>query len=197
MDEAPFEDSAAAPLRVAEPPAAVAVAAKTPIAPRPTVALAPAVSAPAPAPAPAAAPAVPQLQRTALGDRWAEVVASLASANVITALVRELAMQAELTSIDAAESGGERWGLKVERETLRTPTLAEKLQAALVAHAGLNVKIEVSAGVPEDSPARRDAEAAALRQREAEAIIHNDPLVQAMLAQFSTARIVPGSIRPA
>ena len=195
MDEAPFEDSAAAPVRVAEPPAAVAVAvaAKTPIAPRPTVAVAPAVSAPAPA----AAPAVPQLQRTALGDRWAEVVASLASANVITALVRELAMQAELTSIDAAEGGGERWGLKVERETLRTPTLAEKLQAALAAHAGLNVKIEVSAGVPEDSPARRDAEAAALRQREAEAIIHNDPLVQAMLAQFSTARIVPGSIRPA
>jgi DNA polymerase-3 subunit gamma/tau len=52
-------------------------------------------------------------------------------------------------------------------------------------------------GVPGDSPARREAEAAARRQREAEAIIHDDPLVQAMLAQFSTARIVPGSIRPA
>ena len=191
MDEAPFEDAAAAPLRAAEPPVAVAVAAKPPIVPRPTVAAAPAASVPV------AASADPRVQRTALGDRWAEVVASLASANVITALVRELAMQAELRSIDAAEGGGERWGLKVERETLRTPTLAEKLQTALVTHAGLNIKIEVSAGVPEDSPARRDAEAAALRQREAEAIIHNDPLVQAMLAQFSTARIVPGSIRPA
>ncbi len=191
MDEAPFEDRAAAPLRAAEPPAAVA--AKPPIVPRPTVAAPPAASAPAPA----AAPADPRVQRTALGDRWAEVVASLNSANAITALVRELAMQAELISIDAAEGGGERWGLKVERETLRVPTLAEKLQAALAAHAGLNVKIEVGAGVPDDSPARRDAEAAALRQREAEAIIHNDPLVQAMLAQFSTARIVPGSIRPA
>lgn len=193
MDEAPFEDGAAAPLRVAEPPAAVAVAVKPPIVPRPTVAAAPAASAPAPA----AASADPRVQRTALGDRWAEVVASLNSANAITALVRELAMQAELISIDAAEGGGERWGLKVERETLRQPTLAEKLQAALVAHTGQNIKIEASAGVPDDSPARRDAEAAALRQREAEAIIHNDPLVQAMLAQFSTARIVPGSIRPA
>ena len=195
MDEAPFEDGAAAPLRVAEPPAAVAVAvaAKAPIVPRPTVAAAPATSAPAPI----AASADPRVQRTALGDRWAEVVASLNSANAITALVRELAMQAELISIDAAEGGGERWGLKVERETLRAPTLSEKLQAALVAHTGQNIKIEASAGVPDDSPARRDAEAAALRQREAEAIIHNDPLVQAMLAQFSTARIVPGSIRPA
>jgi DNA polymerase III subunit gamma/tau len=34
------------------------------------------------------------------------------------------------------------------------------------------------------------------RQREAEQIIQNDPLVQEMLAQFKTARIVPGSIKP-
>ncbi|HEX5683117.1 MAG TPA: DNA polymerase III subunit gamma/tau [Ideonella sp.] len=189
MDEAPFED--AAPARAAEPP--VPAPEKTPITLRPSPAATPAV----PAPAPAAVPAVPRVQRTALGDRWAEIVAALAAANAIAALVRELAMQAELTAIEAAEGGGERWCLRVERETLRAPTLAEKLQAAVVTHAGLNIKIEVSAGVPDDSPARRDAEAAALRQREAEAIIHNDPLVQAMLAQFSTARIVPGSIRPA
>jgi DNA polymerase-3 subunit gamma/tau len=59
------------------------------------------------------------------------------------------------------------------------------------------VRLEIVPGVPGDSPARREAETAARRQREAEAIIHDDPLVQAMLAQFSTARIVPGSIRPA
>jgi DNA polymerase-3 subunit gamma/tau len=72
----------------------------------------------------------------------------------------------------------------------------EKLQAALNA-TGLNLRLEVAAGSPSDSPARREAEATAQRQRQAEAIIQSDPLVQTMLAQFSTARIVPGSIRPA
>jgi DNA polymerase III subunit gamma/tau len=34
------------------------------------------------------------------------------------------------------------------------------------------------------------------RQREAEAAIHNDPLVQELMSQFKNARIVPGSIKP-
>jgi DNA polymerase-3 subunit gamma/tau len=140
--------------------------------------------------------ATPPLRRTPLGDRWADVVAALLATNAVTALARELAMQAELVLVEPGE-GGERWRLVVERETLRAPTLAEKLQAALRAQTGLALQLEVVAGTPGDSPARRDAEAAAQRQREAEAIIHADPLVQSMLAQFATARIVPGSIRPA
>ena len=138
---------------------------------------------------------VPAVRRTALGDRWAEAVAGLVATNAVSALVKELAMQAELIAVEPG-AAAETWRLQVERETLRAPTLAEKLQAALVAN-GLSVRLEVVAGVPADSPARRETEAAALRQRQAEDIIHNDPLVQAMLAQFSTARIVPGSIRPA
>ncbi|MFZ5551077.1 MAG: DNA polymerase III subunit gamma/tau [Pseudomonadota bacterium] len=149
-----------------------------------------------PARAPTMVPApVQAVRRTPLGDRWAEAVAGLVAANAITALVKELAMQAELLAVEEG-AGGACWRLQVERETLRAPALAEKLQAALLA-GGLPVRLEVVAGVPADSPARREAEAAALRQRQAEDIIHNDPLVQAMLAQFSTARIVPGSIRPA
>jgi len=188
MDEAPFDGEAAAPAAPREP--AVSVPAPTPVS----------ISAPTLAIAPAPSVAVPKVQRTALGDRWAELVSALVAANAIVALARELALQAELTLVEpaaSAESGAERWCLRVERETLRAPTLAEKLQTALRAHTGLNLKIEVTAGTPGDSPARREAEAAAQRQREAEAIIHDDPLVQAMLAQFSTARIVPGSIRPA
>jgi DNA polymerase-3 subunit gamma/tau len=34
------------------------------------------------------------------------------------------------------------------------------------------------------------------RQRVAEQTIHNDPLVQALMSQYKTARIVPGSIKP-
>ncbi|MGM9489359.1 DNA polymerase III subunit gamma/tau [Ideonella sp. YS5] len=172
MDEAPFEGEAvSAPSPV--PESAVAVPASA-----------------------SAAPEVPAVRRTALGDRWAELVGALVAANAVTALARELAMQSELTRIEPAEDG-ERWCLQVERDTLRAPTLAEKLQAALRGQTGLTLRLEVTAGMPADSPARRDAEAAAQRQREAEAIIQGDPLVQAMLAQFSTARIVPGSIRPA
>ena len=37
---------------------------------------------------------------------------------------------------------------------------------------------------------------AATKQAQAEQIIHDDPLVQALMAQYKTARIVPGSIKP-
>ena len=192
MDEAPFEaeGAPAAPVRsAAVPTPAPSVAAVAPLR-------APAATQAAPAPATPVPAQAPALKRTALGDRWAELVAGLVAGNAIVALVRELAMQAELVAIEAGDGAAECWRLVVERETLRAPALAEKLQAALKA-AGLSMRLEVIAGTPGDSPARRDAEAAARRQREAEEIIHSDPLVQAMLAQFSTARIVPGSIRPA
>jgi DNA polymerase-3 subunit gamma/tau len=86
--------------------------------------------------------------------------------------------------------------LRVEREMLRAPAQCEKLQAALSALLGHAVRIEVELGVALDSPARRDAAERASRQAEAEQIIHNDPLVKALLAQYSTARIVPGSVKP-
>jgi len=46
-----------------------------------------------------------------------------------------------------------------------------------------------------DSPARRNAAAAAEKQRAAEEIILNDPFVQEMMRDFG-AKIVPGSIKP-
>ena len=47
-----------------------------------------------------------------------------------------------------------------------------------------------------DSPARRNAAAAAERQRRAEEIVHNDPFVQSLMRDYG-AKIVPGSIKPA
>jgi DNA polymerase-3 subunit gamma/tau len=58
------------------------------------------------------------------------------------------------------------------------------------------VRLQLLPGVAADSPARRDAAERARRQREAESAIHNDPLVRDLMAQFKTARIVPGSIKP-
>lgn len=134
----------------------------------------------------------PVFEPTPLGDRWADVVARMVEAGSITALVRELAMQAQCLS--AGEGGV--WRLRVERETLRAPTQRDKLQAALSELLQRPVQIEIEAGVATDTPAQRAGAERARRQNEAEQIIHNDPLVQALMKQFKTARIVPGSVKP-
>eukprot|EP01035_Chromulina_nebulosa_P040633 gene40633-54941_t len=140
-----------------------------------------------------------EVPRTPLGDRWADEAAALQGEPGFVALVRELCLQSQLTAIApeaGGEGNGELWRLCVERESLRAPPLVDKLTALLKARTGLAVRLEVVAGVPVDSPARREAERIARRQRDAEKTLLADPLVQAMFAQFSSARIVPGSIRP-
>ncbi len=109
----------------------------------------------------------------------------------ITALARELAIQAQCVAIVGVE-----WTLRVERESLRAPAQREKLQAALREALGEPVTLQVELGATEDTPARREAAELALRQQRAEKIIHDDPLVQALMKQYSTARIVPGSVKP-
>ncbi len=145
------------------------------------------------APAVAAEP-VP-LRVTALGERWAGIVAVLEQRQLVTALVREMALHAEL--VEQCDGAAPLWHLRVERESLRTVALRDKLQAALVEGLGIaGLQLEVQAGPVQDTPAKRYAAEKQRRQHEAEQIIHNDPLVQEMLAQFKTARIVPGSIKP-
>lgn len=131
------------------------------------------------------------LQPTALGERWYGVAKRLK----LVALPRELALQAECVAIDE-QASPQRWRLRVERESLRQPALQDKLQAALAETLGAAVTLELEAGVAQDSPALRDQAQAQERQRRAEQIILEDPLVQQLLSQFKTARIVPGSIKP-
>ncbi len=133
--------------------------------------------------------------RTALGDRWAALVAQLNAQGAVVALARELAQQAELTAV-TPEGQPPVWQLTVQRESLRSAPLLDKLQAALRPLVAADLTLEARSGVAQDSPARRDAEAAALRQQAAETLVHNDPAVCALLAQFRTARILPGSIKP-
>jgi DNA polymerase-3 subunit gamma/tau len=107
----------------------------------------------------------------------------------VTALVRELALQSQLVARDIGD-----WLLRVERESLNQPTARERLQNALL-EAGHPVRLTVEVGRVTDSPARRNAQAAAEKQRAAEAAIQADPFVQAMMRDFG-AKIVPGSIKP-
>lgn len=132
-----------------------------------------------------------KIQATALGERWYQTVKQLG----LVAMAREVALQAECVAI---EQDGETqvWRFRIERESLRAPVLKDKLQTALAAHLGVELRVELEAGPALDSPALRDAAEGQRRQLDAEAIIFNDPLVQQMLSQFKTARVVPGSIKP-
>jgi DNA polymerase III subunit gamma/tau len=143
----------------------------------------------------ASSPLLPPYITTAEGDRWTEVVQAMVSAGTVQALVRELAMQAQCVAVDE-KSQPVVWRLRVERETLRSAAHVEKLQTALSQHLSCPVRLEVEAGVAADNPAQRVQAEKERRQQEAEALVHNDPVVREMLSQFKSARIVPGSVRP-
>ena len=197
------------PARAMPPAAPVAAAMAAPITARkaaeeppawldeaPDEFAAPAVREPAPPPYVALdKPAPAALVPTALGERWAGIVAMLEQRQLIAALVRELAVQAEL--IEQHDGAAPLWRLRLERDSLRTSALRDKLQAALAQALGIEtLRLELEAGAALDTPAKRSAAEKQRRLREAEQIIQNDPLVLDMLAQFKTARIVPGSIKP-
>ncbi|MDD5479179.1 DNA polymerase III subunit gamma/tau [Rhodoferax sp.] len=122
------------------------------------------------------------------GDFWSDTVKSLIDSEAITAMVRELALQAQLVARDA-----DQWLLRVERESLNQPGSRERLAAAL-ATAGFPVKLVIEVGRITDSPAKRQAAAAEAAQLVAEKIVFDDPLVQTLMRDFG-AKIVPGSIK--
>ena len=130
-----------------------------------------------------------RLEPTPEGDFWFAVVQSLVDADAIGAMVRELALQAQLVGRDT-----DQWLLRVERESLNQPTTKERLTAAL-RNAGHAVALAVEIGRVSDNPALRLRSASEARQLGAEKIIFQDPLVQALMQDFG-AKIVPGSIKP-
>ena len=129
------------------------------------------------------------LQTTPLGDAWYAVVKQLDEAQTIVALVRQLAMQAQLV----AREGGV-WTLRVQRSSLNQTTTRERLLKALSQVTDCT-SLHVESGLATDTPALRDKAHAEARQKQAEAIVHSDPKVQ-HLVQSLGASIVPGSIRP-
>ena len=132
---------------------------------------------------------VSEIARTPEGEFWHQLVMEMSAAESINALVRELGLQSQLVARDT-----DTWMLRVERESLNSTTSRERLQAAL-ASAGYPVSLTVEVGRVQDSPAKRNAAAAAQRQAGAEALILNDAFVQSLVRDFG-AKIVPGSIKP-
>ena len=134
------------------------------------------------------------LTATPLGDRWNDVVQAMLQTASIVAMVRELAIQSQCVRIDDGATPP-LWVLQVERDTLRSAAPCDKLEAALALHLGTALKLEVQAGPAQDTPAMRASAERVRRQREAEQIIADDPTVRTLLAQYSGARIVPGSVK--
>jgi len=172
--------------------------------PVPSVALAPAAAAPTQAKmdalpvrvqadsrleALAGQSAATLLQATEEGEFWHATVQQLITAETVTAMVRELALQSQLVARDT-----DQWILRVERESLNQAASRERLGAALQA-VGHPVRLVVEIGRVTDSPARRNVALAAERQLAAEKIIFDDPFVQTLMRDFA-AKIVPGSIKP-
>lgn len=138
---------------------------------------------------------LPPVGADPLSDRWADVVAQLNAKGAITALVRELAMQAQCVA-QQDEGGQSMWRLRVERESLCSETNRERLAQALSQAVSGVVMLELEKGPAHNTPAQREQVARERRQHQAEHLIESDPLVRSLLAQHPGARIVPGSIRP-
>jgi DNA polymerase-3 subunit gamma/tau len=122
------------------------------------------------------------------GDFWHALVQQLVSHELVAAMTRELALGAQLVARDQGH-----WMLRVERESLNQVASRDRLKGAL-RELGHEVDLSVEVGPVRDSPARRNAHAASLRQKAVEAAVLGDPFVQSMMRDFG-AKIVPGSIQ--
>ncbi|WP_457349756.1 DNA polymerase III subunit gamma/tau [Roseateles sp. P5_D6] len=131
------------------------------------------------------APRRSELRETPEGAQWAERIAAL---NLV-GMTGELARQAQALGC-ASVDGREVWTLRVERESLRAPALIAKLESALEA------RLDIEAGVAEDSIALRTVARAEAQQRAAEDLAAQHPMTRTLLSQFPSARILPGSVQP-
>jgi len=130
-----------------------------------------------------------------LADAWADLVAQLQARGLVTALVRELAVQGQCLAHTRTPEGS-RVHLRVERASLMGEMHRERLCQALSSVLGHPVELDLEQGVAVNTPAQRDLAAREARQRAAEALIAADPLVRRLLADHPGARVVPGSVRP-
>ncbi|WP_422013461.1 DNA polymerase III subunit gamma/tau [Roseateles sp.] len=125
------------------------------------------------------------LRETPEGARWAERIAALS----LPGMTGELARQAQALACRTVD-GREVWTLRLERESLRQPALVAKLEAAL------DARLDIEAGVAEDSIALRTIARAEAQQRAAEDLAADHPMTRTLLSQFPSARILPGSVQP-
>ena len=130
-------------------------------------------------------------------ERWLDWARALIEQGRVTALTRELVMQAQCLRLEEVSGSAVNLSLCVERATLAQDGYRDRLLAALADWLGQpDLRLEVQIGAVDDNLARREAQARERAQQAAEAVIRDDPQVRSLLERFPGSRIVPGSIRP-
>jgi DNA polymerase-3 subunit gamma/tau len=132
---------------------------------------------------PAAQPA------TGLAADWLELFPKLG----LSGMTGSIGANCALIAVD-----GDNWLLHLDpgHSALFNPTQQRRLNDALNQHLGRELSLQIELRKPEqETPAQAAARQRANRQRDAEASIHNDPLVQQMIQQFA-AVIRADSIEP-
>ncbi|HZX52597.1 MAG TPA: DNA polymerase III subunit gamma/tau [Pseudomonas sp.] len=132
---------------------------------------------------PAAQPA------TGLAADWLELFPKLG----LSGMTGSIGANCTLITVD-----GDNWLLHLDpgHSALFNPTQQRRLNDALNQHLGRELSLQIELRKPEqETPAQAAARQRANRQRDAEASIHNDPLVQQMIQQFA-AVIRADSIEP-
>lgn len=126
---------------------------------------------------------------TGLAAEWLDLFPRLG----ISGLTASIAANCTLVAVD-----GDTWKMHLDpaQGALFNATQQRRLNEALNQYHGRPLKLEIELRRPEqETPAQAAARKRAERQKCAEASIHNDPLVQQMIQQFS-AVIREGSIEP-
>ncbi|QLC72176.1 DNA polymerase III subunit gamma/tau [Pseudomonas sp. LPB0260] len=134
-------------------------------------------------PSPAAQPA------TGLAAEWLELFPKLG----LSGMTGSIGANCTLIAVE-----GDNWLLHLDpgHSALFNATQQRRLNDALNQFHGRELKLQIELRQPEqETPAQAAARKRANRQREAEASIHNDPLVQQMIQQFA-ASIRADSIEP-
>ncbi len=169
-------------------------------------------SAPAPIPAPAASDtslastlmAVPIREQGAGSGRldsriaavapdahheaWVGLVQQLLDAQAIQGLVQQLAVQSQ-----CVEKGASHLTLRISQPSLKSDSTRDELQAALQS-VGRHEALVIEVGPVQDSWGRRNSAKIEARQKQAEALITQDPWVQSLMTDWG-AKIVSGSIK--
>jgi DNA polymerase-3 subunit gamma/tau len=185
-DEAPAEPRQAS--RVEEPKMSAPAAAHAPASAQRVVAQVAAAETEARADVPAPASEAPAME---VDERdWHGIVAAMK----IGGLVRELAQQCELLSIDP---GAVRLRLPDAHKHLAAmQNTRDKLQEALSAHLGRPVRVAIESGeVKSETPAQRNQVEKSRRHAEAVASLEADPFVREVIERFD-ATLIEASVKP-
>ena len=129
------------------------------------------------------------LPATGLAAEWLELFPKLG----LGGMTGSIAANCSLMAVD-----GDKWLLHLDpaHSALFNATQQRRLNDALNAYHGRELQLDIVLIKPEqETPAQAAARKRANRQREAEASIQSDPLIQQMISQFA-ASVRAGSIEP-